>query len=176
MAPPVRDLVRILIVDGYNVIRQTPPYSHLAEHDLDSARAALISDVAAFAQGEYVATVVFDGHNNPLSKGLAHQIAGVTVVFSRYGIEADSVIELLARAARERGDTAVVVTSDAQMQWAVMGGGVGRMSSAEFSGELRDGGAEWREHAPAGSSRGRIEERIDPVTASTLARWARGLE
>lgn len=168
--------MRILIVDGYNVIRQTPPYSHLAEDDLDSARAALISDVAAFAQGQYTATVVFDGHNNPLSKGLSHQIAGITVVFSRYGIEADTVIESLARAARERGDTAVVVTSDAQMQWAVMGGGVGRMSSAEFSGELRDGDAEWREHAPAGSSRGRIEERIDLVTANTLARWARGLE
>jgi len=168
--------VRILIVDGYNVIRQTPPYSHLAENDLDSARVALIADVAAFAQGEYAATVVFDGHNNPLSSGIAHQVAGITVVFSRHGLEADSVIESLARSARERGDTAVVVTSDAQMQWTVMGGGVGRMSSAEFSGELREGDAGWREHAPAGSSRGRIEERIDPVTAETLSRWARGLE
>jgi predicted RNA-binding protein with PIN domain len=101
-------------------------------------------------------------------------VAGITVVFSRYGLEADSVIEGLARAARERGDEAVVVTSDAQTQWTVMGGGVGRMSSAEFSGELRDGDAQWREHAPAGSMRSRIEQRIDPVTAETLARWARG--
>lgn len=166
--------MRLLIVDGYNVIRQTPPYSHLAEADLDSARVALVSDVAAFAQGEYAATVVFDGHNNPHSNGLPHQVAGITVVFSRYGLEADSVIEGLARAARERGDEAVVVTSDAQTQWTVMGGGVGRMSSAEFSGELRDGDAQWREHAPAGSMRSRIEQRIDPVTAETLARWARG--
>ena len=133
--------MRILIVDGYNVIRQTPPYSHLAKIDLDSSRVALVSDVAAFAQGEFSATVVFDGHNNPRSNGLAHQVAGVTVVFSRFGVDADSVIESLARAARERGDATVVVTSDAQMQWAVMGGGVGRMSSAEFSGELREGDA-----------------------------------
>ena len=168
--------MRLLIVDGYNVIRQTPPYSHLAETDLDSARVALIADVAAYAQGDFSATVVFDAHNNPRSNGLPHQVAGVTVVFSRFGLEADSVIESLARAARERGDDAVVVTSDAQMQWTVMGGGVGRMSSAEFSGELRDGDALWREHAPAGSSRSRIEQRIDSITAETLARWARGLE
>lgn len=166
--------MRILIVDGYNVIRSTPPYSHLAEIDLDSARVALIADVAAFAQGEYTTTVVFDGQNNPQSNGLAHRIAGITVIFSRYGIEADSVIESLARAARDRGDEAVVVTSDAQTQWAVMGGGVGRMSSAEFSGELRDGDAQWREHAPSGSRKSRIEERIDPGTAEVLARWARG--
>lgn len=166
--------MKILIVDGYNVIRQTPPYSHLAEADLDSSRVALIADVAAFAQGEYATTVVFDGHNNPQSNGLSHQVAGITVIFSRYGIEADAVIESLARAARERGDETVVVTSDAQTQWTVMGGGVGRMSSAEFSGELREGDAEWREHAPAGSMKSRIEERIDSVTADTLARWARG--
>lgn len=166
--------MRLLIVDGYNVIRQTPPYSHLAEADLDSARVALVSDVAAFAQGEFAATVVFDGHNNPHSNGLPHTVAGITVVFSRHGLDADSVIEGLARAARERGEEAVVVTSDAQTQWTVMGGGVGRMSSAEFSGELRDGDAQWREHAPSGSMRSRIEQRIDPVTAETLARWARG--
>lgn len=166
--------MRILIVDGYNVIRQTPPYSHLAEADLDSSRVALIADVAAFAQGEYATTVVFDGHNNPQSNGLPHQVAGITVIFSRYGTDADTVIEALARSARERGDEAVVVTSDAQTQWTVMGGGVGRMSSAEFSGELRDGDAQWREHAPSGLTKSRIEERIDPVTAETLGRWARG--
>lgn len=176
MAPQGYDRVRILIVDGYNVIRQTPPYSHLAETDLDSARVALISDVAAFAQGEYSATVVFDGRGNRQSKGLAHHVAGITVVFSRFGVDADSVIESLARAAREKGDAAVVVTSDAQMQWTVMGGGVDRMSSAEFTGELRAGDALWREHSPSGSPRSRIEERIDQVTAETLARWARGLE
>ena len=36
--------MRILIVDGYNVIRSTPPYRHMAEKDLDSARVALVSE------------------------------------------------------------------------------------------------------------------------------------
>jgi hypothetical protein len=52
---------RVLIVDGYNVIRSTPPYREIASQDLESARVALISDVAAYAAGEWDATVVFDG-------------------------------------------------------------------------------------------------------------------
>jgi uncharacterized protein len=168
--------MRSLIVDGYNVIKQTPPYSHLAEDDLDAARAALVSDVAAFAAGEWRATVVFDGHNNRASDGSSHHVAGVTVIFSRFGVDADAVIESLARAARERGDETTVVTSDAATQWAVLGGSVGRMSSAEFSDELRDGSREWTEHAPAGSAAGRLEDRIAADTKLRLWRWARGID
>jgi predicted RNA-binding protein with PIN domain len=168
--------VRRLIVDGYNVIRQTPPYSLLAEDDLDAARAALVSDVGAFAHGEWRATVVFDGHSNPSSTGVPHQVGGVTVIFSRHGIDADAVIEALARTSRELGEQATVVTSDAQTQWTVLGGQVTRMSSAEFSGELRVGSREWAEHAPAGSTKGMLEDRIEADTKRRLWRWAQGLE
>jgi predicted RNA-binding protein with PIN domain len=168
--------MRALIVDGYNVIHKTPPYQFLAEDDLDAARAALVSDVAAFAHGEWRATVVFDGHNNPESVGLPHQVSGVTVIFSRFGIDADSVIESLARTARESGEEAVVVTSDAQTQWTVLGGSVGRMSSPEFAEELRQGSREWEAHAPSGSASGRLEDRIDSDTKLRLWRLARGLD
>ena len=168
--------MRALIVDGYNVIRQTPPYSTLAETDLDAARAALVSDVGAFAHGEYRAIVVFDGHNNEASTGVAHDVAGVTVIFSRFGVDADSVIESLARSARERGEETTVVTSDAQTQWTVLGGRVTRMSSAEFSGELREGSRAWAEHAPAGDLKGRLEDRIEADTKLRLWRWARGID
>lgn len=168
--------MRTLIVDGYNVIRQTPPYSALAESDLDTARAALVSDVAAFAHGEWKATVVFDGHNNPVSTGTAHDVDGVTVIFSRYGTDADTVIESLGRIARERGDQTTVVTSDAQTQWTVLGGRVTRMSSAEFSGELRQGSREWAGHAPSGDMKGRLEDRIAADTKLRLWRWARGID
>jgi len=168
--------VRSLIVDGYNVIHCTPPYNDLADHDLDSARVALVSDVAAFAHGDWDATVVFDGHSNPASEGRAHHVAGVTVVFSRFGVDADSVIEMLAQAARSRGEETVVVTSDAQTQWTVLGGSVSRMSSAEFSAELREGGREWTEHAPAGTRSVRLEDRIAEEAREKLWRWARGLD
>jgi predicted RNA-binding protein with PIN domain len=168
--------MRTLIVDGYNVIRRTPPYTHIAEYDLDSARLALVADVAAFAHNEFKATIVFDGHNNPHSDGLSHSIAGVTVIFSRYGVEADSVIEALSRSAREAGEDVLVVTSDAQMQWTVLGGRVARMSADEFAGEIKAEDAEWRQHAPAGSAKSRLEDRIDVAIRDQLARWARGKE
>lgn len=166
--------MRLLIVDGYNVIHQTPPYNRIAEEDLDAARLALVSDVAAFAHGEFAATVVFDGHLNPSSDGRPHSIAGVTVIFSRFGADADTVIESLSRTAREAGSDVLVVTSDAQTQWTVLGGGVARMSSAEFAGEIKSEDAEWREHAPAGSSKGRLEDRIGADVRERLSRWARG--
>lgn len=167
---------RVLIVDGYNVIRMTPPYRELAEDDLDSARVALISDVAAYAAGEWDATVVFDGGRNPHSDGMPHSEAGVTVMFSRFGTDADTVIESLSRTARERGDEVEVVTSDAQTQWAVFGRGVARRSSPEFASSLREGEADWREHSPSGSRRHPVSDRIDADVRERLARWARGEE
>lgn len=169
--------MRVLLVDGYNVIRLTPPYRDLADDDeMDAARAALIADVAAFAQGEYEATVVFDGGGNRLSTGEPHEMLGVTVVFSPYGVEADAIIEARARRARSLGRSVLVVTSDAQTQWAVMGGTVTRRSSDEFAGDLRGTDADWREHAPAGSVARRLEDAIDPDVRATLERWARGLD
>jgi predicted RNA-binding protein with PIN domain len=166
--------VRILLVDGYNVVRCTPPYRDLADGDLASAREALVSDVAAFAQDEWVATVVFDGAGNPHSDGVPHRVAGITVIFSRFGVTADSVIEKLARAAREAGHAVEVVTSDAQTQWTVLGGGVVRRSSAEFAGDLRLTESEWKECLPAGSASCRVEDRIAGDVRDVLERWARG--
>lgn len=169
--------MRILLVDGYNVIRLTPPYRDLADADeMDAARAALIADVAAFADREFKATVVFDGGGNRHSTGEPHEMLGVTVVFSPFGVEADAVIESHARAARDRGDSALVVTSDAQTQWAVMGGTVARRSSGEFASDLRGAEQDWREHSPVGSARQRVEDVIDPDVRTTLERWARGLD
>lgn len=167
--------MRTLIVDGYNVIRQAGPYAALAETDLDAARAALVSDVIAYAHGELKATVVFDGHLNPSSDGRPHTVGDVTVVFSGHGVEADSVIESLSRVAREAGDEVVVVTSDAVTQWTVVGGRVVRMSSAEFAREIRPQNAEWRDHAPAGRMKITLDEQIAPDVRARLERWARGM-
>lgn len=165
---------KTLIVDGYNVIRSTPPYREIAANDLDAARFALISDVAAYADREWDATVVFDGGSNRQSDGEPHAVVGITVVFSRHGTDADTVIEALSKKAKEQGGEIEVVTSDAQLQWSVLGGSVVRRSSAEFADELRSGEAEWREANPFGSSRARIEDMLDDATRNALEKWARG--
>lgn len=166
--------MRVLIIDGYNVLRRAVAYRELAEEDLDAARAALVSDIAAYSVGEARTTVVFDGAGNPASTGEAHEIAGITVVFSPHGVDADTVIERIARQARERGDRVSVVTSDAHVQWTVMGGHVARVPADEFAADLREGSVEWRDHAPAGSRAGRLEDRINGSVRDVLSRWARG--
>lgn len=165
----------VLIVDGYNVIRSTIPYRDLAERvDLEAARTALLNDVASYAHGEWSATVVFDGGRNPHSTGEPHDLAGIEVIFSPFGVSADSVIEGLARTARNAGEAVEVVTSDAQTQWAVMAASVARRSSAEFASELRGEAQERAEHTPSGQGRVPLEDRIDEDVRRVLQRWARG--
>lgn len=170
-------MTRALVVDGYNVIMAVPRYREIADRDdLDSARSALLRDVASYADGRAHATVVFDGAANAHSAGVPHELLGVTVVFSAHGVSADSVVESLVREARERGDAVEVVTSDAQTQWAVLGPAVTRRSSAEFADELRGDEREWREHAVKATGRVPVEERIAEDVRATLERWARGGE
>ncbi len=166
--------MRRLIVDGYNVLHADETYRRLADDDLDGARARLVEDVAAYCTGELRGTVVFDGGGNPSSDGSPHHVAGVTVLFSRGGESADSVIEGLALRSRERGERLIIVTSDAATQWTVMRGEVSRMSSAEFVRAVRETSSDWTGHNPTGARKGALQDRIDTSVRDVLSRWARG--
>ena len=133
---------RVLVVDGYNAIRESPRYRRLIDEDLTDpvlhdvyvrAREALLADVAAFAQGHYAATVVFDGFGNPDPERPPMRTAGVDVVFSPSGVEADAVIERLVAQEREAGREVTVITSDAGVQSTVFCEGVTRLSSRMFN-------------------------------------------
>ncbi len=172
--------MRVLIVDGYNVIRSASSYQDLSPDDFDggpgwnAARAKLVADVATVAQGLYDATIVFDGGGNPESQGSVTHEAGIAVIYSAAGTDADQEIERLAHEARGGGREVVVVTSDAATQWTVYGEGVMRMSSAAFFGEISSANASWRESNPSPMMKRTLAERLDSQTAAALARWARG--
>ncbi len=163
--------MRVVIVDGYNVLRGSDRYRELAERDLESARSRLVSDVAAWTGGDTDAFVVFDAADNPHSDGVAHNVAGVSVVFSGFGRDADSVTEDLVASYRRSTVEVLVVTSDAQTQWVTMGSGVTRMSAAEFGREIDRAEEHWRDGARTTRGASRIEERIDPAVREALARW-----
>lgn len=140
MARPRR---KLLIVDGYNVLRSGSRYRRIVEEDPDytddafnKARETLINDVVGYAGRDCQAIIVFDGMRNEFSAGEAEVIGGVQVMFSPAGMQADWVIEKLAHDARERMVEALVVTSDATIQDTVFGGGVDRMSAEGFSREV----------------------------------------
>lgn len=166
---------KLLIVDGYNVLRSGSRYVHMRReedftHDtFNKVREALISDVAAFAGTEYKAIIVFDGGDNDESTGKTQTIGGVKVMFSPYGSSADKVIEKLAHDAREEHIEVMVVTSDATIQDTVFGGGVDRMSSNGFSFEMDDlNDQDVRDRTLEVKKKATVADRIDAETLAKL--------
>ena len=166
--------MRRLIVDGYNVLHAHPAYAILAEQDLDAARARLVADLAGLAQGGPRVTVVFDGGGNPNSDGAPHHLGSLTVIFSRAGQTADTLVESLAARSRERGEDAIVITSDAETRQAVLGARVSVLSAANFVDLLDDAATARTEAGQAGARRVPVDERIDADVREVLAAWARG--
>lgn len=164
----------VYVIDGYNVVLSDDRYRDIADRDIDAARARLVSDVAAYVHGEASAVVVFDGASNPVSDGSRHDVAGVDVIFSPFGHDADSVIEQIIAERTLSGDQVKVVTSDAQTQWVALGHGALRISSASFVNRAREEALDSESHHTRGSSRKALDERIDPAVRDALARWARG--
>ncbi len=166
---------KLLIVDGYNVLRSGQRYVHMRRdadytHDrFNKVRESLISDVAAFAGSEYKAIIVFDAADNPESAGKSERVGGVKVVFSPYGSSADKVIEKLAHDARENRLEVMVVTSDATIQDTVFGGGVDRMSANGFSLEMEDLGDEARrDRTIEVHRRATVADRLSPEVLEKL--------
>ena len=167
---------KLLIVDGYNVLRSGSRYRALrdqADYTDDSfniAREALINDVIAYMGRDYEdGVIVFDGGNNEFSEGKEQKVGCVRVVFSPAGVTADHVIEKLAHDARVRGQEVMVVTSDATIQDTVFGGGVDRMSSDGFSLEAEQLDDETRQdNRPRVAHKRTVADRIDAGTLAKL--------
>ena len=123
-----------VIVDGYNLIRQSPSLSRLDARDLQEGREALIHMLTAYrrARGHRV-TVVFDGTQAPMFSRRRDRIGGVGVVFSRQGETADAVIARMAEREREK---AMVISSDRQVALAASACGSGNISSPAFEERL----------------------------------------
>ena len=166
---------RVLIVDGFNVLRSGSRYKNISlnmpdyDHDwFNRAREMLINDVVHYAGREWRATIVFDGGGNAESTGEAQKVGGVRIVFSPAGSCADKVIEKLAFESRENGYEVLVVTSDATIQDTVFGLGVDRMSAEGFSIEVERYYDEVRlDETPKVSQKRTVADRID---ANTLAK------
>ena len=169
-----RSRSKLLIVDGYNVLRSGSRYQSMTDPDytddtFNVVREALINDVVNFAGNDYRAIIVFDGAKNKYSAGEAESIGGVKIMFSPSGQSADKVIEKLAHDARERHIETMVVTSDATIQDTVLGGGVDRMSANDFSWEIGALREESRQDtAPEISRKNTVADRLSPEVRKKL--------
>ena len=103
-----------LIVDGYNLIRQSLQLQLLDAVDLQAGREGLLELLGHYRRrSRHQVTVVFDGwQQGDCHEGRDRQ-HGILIIYSRRGERADEVIKRLLRQERER---AVVVTSDRDIQ------------------------------------------------------------
>lgn len=160
-----------LVIDGYNVLMGTPRYARIVERDLDAARASLTADLGAMAADRRV-TVVFDGGSNPQSDGVPRDIGGVSVVFSPYGVDADSVIEQMAAEARASGEPTEIVTSDSATRWTSVGGPVYITRSSAFALELDAAEKSWQDSTVTHRRRSTVGERVSDAVRSELDRMS----
>jgi uncharacterized protein len=103
-----------LIIDGYNVIRQSSQLQLLDAMDLQAGREALLELLSRYRErSHHKITVVFDGWQHGDLKESRDRYQGILIIFSRRGERADEVIKRLLHTDRER---ALVVSSDREIQ------------------------------------------------------------
>jgi len=121
-----------IVIDGYNVLGSGAGVLR----DIEAERDSLTARLLIYKKVRRVKlVVVFDGtRSGNLAEGRESR-AGIEVIFSRDGVDADTVIK---RMANERGEGLTVVTSDHALASYCAGRGAVVVSSAEFEGLLDD--------------------------------------
>ena len=123
-----------IIIDGYNLIRQSPTLSLMDDQDIQLGREALIDQLTAYKRlkGHRI-SVVFDGQNAPTVASRRDRIKGIDIIFSSLGELADTVIKKMVAAERER---ALVVTSDQDIAAYASAHGANVAASSVFEEKL----------------------------------------
>ncbi len=124
-----------IIIDGYNLIRQSAELSRLDDQDLEAGRKALIDFLAAYKRVKgHKISVIFDGINAPAFSQMRDLLKGIDIQFSRKGEQADSVIK---RMVQRFGEKALVVTSDKEIADFATAKGATSVSSLEFEEKMK---------------------------------------
>lgn len=128
--------MRIIFVDGYNVINSWPKLKEMKDYSFDGARQSLIDSLVNY--GSYMdckIIVVFDAHMVSGALEKKDKIGNVSIVFTKDGETADSYIEKNVNNIGRKTEV-FVVTSDSLEQQTVFQRGAVRMSSLEFYHEV----------------------------------------
>ncbi|NVL89518.1 MAG: NYN domain-containing protein [Desulfobacterales bacterium] len=124
-----------IVIDGYNLIRQSPTLSTIEYSSLEKGREALLERLVFYKRIKHHSiTVVFDGANADTHMERRTRRKGINVVFSRPGELADSVIKRIVTRERER---AVVVTSDREVADFAAKKGAATVDSIEFENKMK---------------------------------------
>jgi uncharacterized protein len=124
-----------IIIDGYNLIRQSDELRRHERISLEEGRKALISTISLYKKEKgHKTTVVFDGWQGGPFEEERDKSSGIDIIYSRKGEKADEVIK---RMVQERAEEIVVVTSDRDIADFVSRRGGTAISSQEFDELMR---------------------------------------
>lgn len=123
-----------IVIDGYNLIRQSHAFSDLDRQDLQMGREALVDALAAYKLVKpYAITVVFDGGDAPGGMPRRDRHKGIDLRYSNPGELADNVIKRMAASAKEK---LLVVSSDLEVVQFAAARGATTISAPEFEERL----------------------------------------
>ena len=138
----------LIVLDGYNFIKQSQELRRLEQVELQKARGGLIDQLAQYKRLKgHSITVVFDGWQQGRLAGQRERSKGIEVIFSKVGEKADDVLKRLA--AEKKGGI-LIVTSDQEVASFAEKKGSNVISAADFGEkmdmarfyDLKGGGAE----------------------------------
>jgi len=124
----------IIIIDGYNLIRQSDSLRRFEYKSLEDGRRALLSRLNEYERKKkHKITVVFDGWKGGFADEGRDREGKIDIIYSRYGERADDVIKRLA--SRAVGDV-IVVSSDREISSFITRLGKTPLASPEFEAIL----------------------------------------
>jgi predicted RNA-binding protein with PIN domain len=149
-----------LIIDGYNLIRQSDSLSLVDARNLEQGREALLERLAAYKKVRgFPITVVFDGWGGVNLSSTRTRHKGIQVVYTGKGETADEWITRRVGGVRY----GAVVTSDREIQEHAERAGLSAISSDAFERRMKAALAGNREMMVMDEGEGEWEE--EPVEA-----------
>ena len=116
-----------ILIDGYNLIG-------IAHKDLEKARQELIQKLHGYANTKgHNITLVFDGWKNGQLKETITKLGWLTIIYSKLGENADSVIKKILSSATKQW---IVVSSDREISDFAESKNFAAVTSDEFEGKL----------------------------------------
>ncbi len=125
---------KIILVDGYNVIKNTPELLAVERHSLAAARDALVRKlIAKYRHTPHQVVVVFDAQQTQQTE---EHIQRIKVIYTCYTENADAVITRMAREVAGEQRPVVVASNDQEVRSAVVDAGGQAASSADLVDHL----------------------------------------
>lgn len=154
-----------ILIDGYNLIRQSGVFRRYDRTSLEAGRNALTHSLAAYKkQTGHRVTVVFDAREGGFLTEERDRYGGIGVLYSRKGETAD---DLIKRMIEGRKEEFVVVTSDRAIADFASRRGVAAIASPVFESRLQQ--------AQTGRNGDQRFEKDEPDEKERDDGWAAGI-